>query len=89
MDAGLQAIIEAALRQGIWAALYIYLFFRMLKESAVGEERCQEMIGRLSSDITAGIADIQDRLKALGTVLNKQTQTFHINNQQKKEREIG
>ena len=32
MEAGMQSLIEAALQQGIWAALYIYLFFRMLKE---------------------------------------------------------
>ena len=31
MDATLQTIIEAALQQGIWAALYIYLFFRNSK----------------------------------------------------------
>ena len=30
MDTTLQSIIEIALQQGIWAALYIYLFFRML-----------------------------------------------------------
>ena len=26
MEAGMQSLIEAALQQGIWAALYIYLF---------------------------------------------------------------
>ena len=41
MDASLQTILEAALQQGIWAALYIYLFFRMLKENATREERYQ------------------------------------------------
>ena len=35
MDTTLQSIIEIALQQGIWAALYNYLFFRMLKENAV------------------------------------------------------
>ena len=30
MDASLTTILEVALQQGIWAALYIYLFFRML-----------------------------------------------------------
>lgn len=34
MEATIQTIMEAALQQGIWAALYIYLFFRMLKENA-------------------------------------------------------
>lgn len=67
MDATLQAIIEAALEQGIWAALYIYLFFRMLKENAAREEKYQAMINHLSSDIAEGIEDIQDRLDSLST----------------------
>lgn len=67
MDASLQTIIEAALQQGIWAALYIYLFFRMLKENAAREEKYQAMIDHLSTDIAEGIEDIQDRLDALST----------------------
>ena len=51
MDATLQTVIEAALEQGIWAALYIYLFFRMLKENAAREEKYQAMIDHLSTDI--------------------------------------
>ena len=67
MDAPLQTVIEAALEQGIWAALYIYLFFRMLKENAAREEKYQAMIDHLSSDIAEGIEDIQDRLDSLST----------------------
>lgn len=65
MDASLQTILEAALQQGVWAALYIYLFFRMLRENAAREERYQQMIDHLSSDIAEGIEDIQNRLDAL------------------------
>ena len=54
MDTSLQTILEAALQQGIWAALYIYLFFRMLKENAAREERYQQMIDHLSNDIADG-----------------------------------
>lgn len=67
MDATLQTVIEAALEQGIWAALYIYLFFRMLKENAAREEKYQAMIDPLSTDIAEGIEDIQDRLDALAS----------------------
>lgn len=42
MEATIQTIMEAALQQGIWAALYIYLFFRMLKENAAREEKYQK-----------------------------------------------
>lgn len=67
MDANLNAILEVALQQGIWAALYIYLFFRMLKENVTREERYQQMIDHLSSNIADGIEDIQNRLDAFMT----------------------
>lgn len=67
MDANLNAILEVALQQGIWAALYIYLFFRMLKENVTREERYQQMIDHLSSNIAAGIEDIQNRLDVFMT----------------------
>ncbi len=58
----LNSILEVALQQGIWAALYIYLFFRMLRENAQREEKYQGMIDKLSQDITSGINDIQNKL---------------------------
>ena len=51
-----------ALQQGIWAALYIYLFFRMLRENAQREEKYQQMIDTLSQNIQTGIDNIQNRL---------------------------
>ena len=65
MDASLQTVIEVALQQGLWAALYIYLFFRMLKENAAREEKYQAMIDSLNTNIAEGIENIQNRLDAL------------------------
>ena len=65
MDLDVTSLLEAALQQGIWAALYSYLFFRMLKENASREERYQNMIDRLSSNIENGIENIQNRLDAM------------------------
>ena len=65
MDASLQTIIEVALQQGLWAALYIYLFFRMLKENAAREKKYQAMIDSLNTNIAEGIENIQHRLDAL------------------------
>ena len=65
MDLDVTSLLEEALQQGIWAALYIYLFFRMLKENASREERYQNMIDRLSSNIENGIENIQNRLDAM------------------------
>ena len=62
MDTVLSGILEVALQQGIWAALYIYLFFRMLKENAQREEKYQGMIEDLSQNIQTGIDNIQSRL---------------------------
>lgn len=67
MDVSLQAMIEAALQQGIWAALYIYLFFRMLKENEAREAKYQAMIDHLSNDIANGIEAIQNRLDSFST----------------------
>ena len=65
MEFNPSALLEAALQQGIWAALYIYLFFRMLKENAAREERYQAMIDRLSDNIENGIESIRNRLEAM------------------------
>ena len=64
MELDMAALLETALEQGLWAVLYIYLFFRMLKENAEREERYQGMIDRLSSNIEDGIENIQSRLDA-------------------------
>ena len=53
--------------------LYIYLFFRMLKENATREERYQQMIDHLSNDIADGIEDIQNRLDALSPAASGKT----------------
>ena len=62
MDTALENILEVALQQGIWAALYIYLFFRMLRENVQREEKYQQMIDTLSQNIQTGIDNIQNRL---------------------------
>lgn len=60
---GWNKLLELAVQQGIWAALYIYLFFRMLKENSARENKYQEMITRLSDNIEAGINRIQTQLE--------------------------
>ena len=72
MDTTLQSIIEIALQQGIWAALYIYLFFRMLKENAERETQYQQMINHLSTNVVEGIADINDKLDDMARRLRQE-----------------
>ena len=71
MDSNLTSILQVALQQGIWAALYIYLFFRMLKENAERETKYQSMIDTLSGSILKGIDDIQDRLDMRISIIYK------------------
>ena len=45
--------------------MYIYLFFRMLKENKEREDRYQETIDRLSNTIEGGIEKIQNKLDSM------------------------
>ena len=65
MEESIGKILELAVSQGIWAALYIYLFFRMLKENKEREERYQTTIDRLSGNIEEGIEKIQNKLECM------------------------
>lgn len=71
MDTSLQGILEVALQQGIWAALYIYLFFRMLKQNEERELQYQSIIKSLSSNIAEGIENIKERLDSIEDAFSK------------------
>lgn len=62
METSFANVLELAIEQGIWAALYIYLFFRMIKENKEREDRYQATINRLSDNIEAGIEKIHIKL---------------------------
>ena len=65
MEESLGKILQLALEQGIWAALYLYLFFRMLKENRERETRYQTTIEQLSGSIASGIEKIQNKLDSM------------------------
>ena len=65
MEESIGTLLELAVSQGIWAALYIYLFFRMLRENKEREERYQSTIDRLSGNIENGIEKIQIKLEGM------------------------
>lgn len=70
MEEAVTGILELALEQGVWAALYIYLFFRMLKENKEREERYQTTIDNLSGKIKKGIEDIKKSVDELSAMHN-------------------
>lgn len=65
MEEWVSKLLELAVGQGIWAVLYIYLFFRMLNENKEREECYRNTINLLSENIEAGIRDIQEKLDDL------------------------
>lgn len=72
MEEWVTKLLELAVGQGIWAVLYIYLFFRMLNENKEREERYQSTINLLSENIEDGIETIQNQLDAIsGAISNR------------------
>ena len=70
MEEAATSILELALEQGVWAALYIYLFFRMLKENKEREERYQATIDHLSVKIEKGTEDVKKSVDELSSMYN-------------------
>ena len=77
MEEWLSKILELGIGQGIWAALYIYLSFRMLKENKSREDRYQsiidknqEIIGEMSGEIKGGINRIENKIDGIAGLNN-------------------
>jgi len=70
MEEAVTSILELAFEQGVWAALYICLFFRMLKENKEREECYQATIDNLSRKIEKGIEDIRKSVDELSAMHN-------------------
>ena len=65
MENIISKILELGMSQGLWAMLYLYLFFRMLNENKQREDRYQETIKDLSTNIYAGIKQNQEQLDSV------------------------
>ena len=57
--------LAAGAGTGNLGALYLYLFFRMLKENRERETRYQTTIASLSGSIASGIEKIQNKLDSM------------------------
>ncbi len=61
----MENILEMAVESGIWAVLFVVLFFYQIKDSKIREEKYQDTISKLSrsleivADIDAKISEIQ------------------------------
>ncbi len=63
-----ETIFEAATGAGIWAVLFVFLFFIQIKDSKAREEKYQATIDALAdklkmiADIKTDVEDIKDKL---------------------------
>lgn len=65
-----QDILELALTNGIWSALFVGLLIYQLKDSAKRERKYQDTIQKLSTHLDV-VQDIKEEIKEIrSTVLN-------------------
>ena len=70
-------ILHMATETGIWAALFVWLFFKQIKESKTREEKYQQTIESLAeklkliSEIKSDVEEIKSALTEKDTVRDK------------------
>ena len=65
-----QSILELALTNGLWSALFVGLLIFQLKDSAKREKKYQDTIQKLSSHLDV-VEDIKEEIKEIrSAVLN-------------------
>lgn len=66
-----QEILELALTNGIWSALFVGLLIYQLKDSAKREKKYQDTIQKLSTHLDV-VQDIKEEIKEIrSAVMNK------------------
>lgn len=60
----MEAILEMATQTGIWAVLFVFLFFVQLKDSKTREGKYQETIEKLAASLEI-VADIEEKITAI------------------------
>ncbi len=73
-----EQILPMATETGIWAVLFVWLFFKQLKENKTREEKCQQLIETLSEklqvivEIKASVDEISEKIIDRNAVQKKQ-----------------
>lgn len=60
----MEAIWEMATQTGIWAVLFVFLFFIQIKDSKTREGKYQETIAKLAASLEI-VADIEEKITAI------------------------
>ena len=67
-------VLQMAMESGIWAVLFVVLFYKQIKESKTREEKYQTTIEALADKLKM-IADIKDDIAAIKESLEKNPPT--------------
>lgn len=82
-----ESIVEMATESGIWATMFIVLFYKQIKESKTREESYQSTIDKLADKLQM-IAEIKTDIQEIKDVLSNKTtgkETDIKSNEQKTE----
>ena len=71
-----ESILQMATEYGIWAALFVLLFFKQLKESKTREEKYQATIDNLADKLKM-IAEIKTDIEAIRESLSGKDAASH------------
>lgn len=74
----MESIIEMAAQTGIWAVLFVFLFFYQIKDSKAREEKYQSTIEQLATSLEI-VAEIHEKVQEI-----KQSITQRLTNKAKK-----
>lgn len=73
----MESIIEMAAQTGIWAVLFVFLFFYQIKDSKAREEKYQSTIEQLATSLEI-VAEIHEKVQEI-----KQSITQRLTNKVK------
>lgn len=71
-----ESVFQAATESGIWAILFVLLFFIQIKDSKTREQKYQSTIDALADKLKM-IADIKDDVESIVSTLNVKHAPVH------------
>ncbi len=66
----MESIIEMAAQTGIWAVLFVFLFFYQIKDSKAREEKYQSTIEQLATSLEI-VAEIHEKVQEIKQSITK------------------
>ena len=64
-------VVQMAAETGIWAVLFVWLFFKQMKDSKAREEKCQQMMEAFAEKLGM-IADIKSDVEVIKSALSEE-----------------